>query len=222
MPLPAIPDGALPTSTYAHWDFDRRLVGDPSADKDATSNKFASAKSILVCAGPERANGVKVEDLQPIGLLQDFNLQQNTGVTEIFEIGSRGRYFIQGRPARQVTLSRLLFYGPSLMRALYEKSSVEVDESAPEHTRPSLAGDSLLFLNLASKFFEKPTGLLLRVESIEQGVSGASNALTGSEQIGSVYLEEAYIRAHSLALNANQVVVGENVTLTFDNMVPLT
>ena len=221
MPLDSIRTDALTTTGLGTWNFDKRLVGDVAAARGVTSNKFASAKSILVCAGPERSQDVTVDALQPIGLLQDFNMQQNVNIQEIFEIGSRGKYFIQGRPARQVSMSRLLFNGPSLMRAMYRHASVNFDANSPANLLPGASADALLFLNLASKFFERPCGLLLRIESMETGNDGVDNELQSTDQIGAVYLEECYIRTHALSLNANQVVVGENVTLTYDDMVPM-
>lgn len=57
--------------------------------------------------------------LFPVGLIGSLNLQQARALRSIFEIGSVRRYIIPEKIITQMNISRVKFYGPSLMRTLY-------------------------------------------------------------------------------------------------------
>ena len=219
MPLaPLTEDQSSTTTGFSEWNFDNRLIS------GVQSSNFASSKSVLISAGPTEFSGIDGDNQPiPIGLVQDFNMQQQNQVQEIFEVGSRGKYFLQGRPSRQATLSRLVVHGPSLLRALYSSSpdGAYADATAGAEGDAAKEEGSMMYINLASRFFENPCGLLIRVESMSTGDSQSNTVGAATEVIGSFYLEECYVRAHALSISANQTVIGENVTLSFNNVVPV-
>jgi len=234
------------------WDFDKALI--PGLDAD----KFASSKSTLIAAGPPRIvrdaasrdaddqtgnteDAAISEDYTPaitdglaqrlrlIGLVQDFNLSQNRGMSEIPEIGSRAIYYMSGRTSRRVTLSKVLFHGASLLRAMYENANVNFDEIQGQGSYeqlPASAEAAALYINLESRFFERPCGLFVRFSTL-----GAANNIEGDTEdatdaanvgnIGGIYLEECMISAHSIATNANNTIIAENVAVTCRSIVPI-
>jgi len=224
MALGAPSDTSTKTTTYDNWTFDNRLI------PNVISTQFASSKTVLIAAGPPRFDDkVTSTTLHPIGLVQDFNMQQNNVLNEVYEIGSRGKYFVQGRSSRNATLSRLIIHGPSLLRAMYQESGEwPATTYTTDAEAPAKAQNSMMYINMASRFFERPTGLYVRIESMQHGndgttvTNGTKNEDLGTTaQIGSFYLEEVYVRAHALSVGASQTVVGENITISFDEVVPV-
>ena len=49
----------------------------------------------------------------------------------------------------------------------------------------------------------------------------ADPSFNSPTQIGGMYLEECYIRAHGLSTNANNTVVAENTVISFARVVPV-
>lgn len=57
--------------------------------------------------------------LTPIGLISNFQMNQNRAVQRLFEIGSTRAYMIPGKNFASFSLGRVMFFGPSLLRMLY-------------------------------------------------------------------------------------------------------
>jgi len=83
-----------------------------------TGTGFVSAESVILAAGLP-GQPADVNTLIPIGLVENANIQQNKALQQLFEIGSRRPFFIPGRHQIQASLSRVMFNGPSLLKALY-------------------------------------------------------------------------------------------------------
>lgn len=81
---------------------------------------YLSGESAVIVSGPPVLNG-NASSLYPIGLVQSAQLQQNKQLNEIFEIGGRTPFFVPARVRIRASLSRVLFDGPSLFYALYER-----------------------------------------------------------------------------------------------------
>ena len=205
---------------YSAWVYDNRLV------KEATSMQFLSPKTILIAAGPSTfGSGVAAAALLPIGLIQDFSIAQNKDIAELFEVGSRGRYYLQGVDRHQVNMSSVMLNGNSLMRSLYQNAEAEFPTAGEVSGHPAKAADSALFINLASRFFEAPTGLYVRMETMTDAAAANGGeelqAAGAAADYGSFYLEECYIRAHNMGFRAGQQVVAEQLSITYDKMVPV-
>ena len=160
------------------WDFLKDSVQPINTD-----GNFLSSESAVLCAGPPRFNditsGAEKDWLTPIGLVQNVQISQNKQVTQLFEVGSREPFFIPGRTLVQVGISRALFDGPSLMRAVYEYSEGGTFPANPINDNAndvadvvapvdpySAVGDTTavsgpFYINLASEFFNRPMGLAL-------------------------------------------------------------
>lgn len=200
--------------------------------------RFASGAFTMVAAGPPRLaaiGGVAAASQTigrknwaiPIGIVQNFNLSHNRNFARFWELGSERSYFISGRTVAQAGFGRVLYHGPSLLRVMYSfyqdllmptvvsafpanvlDPSV-VGAVANQHNVKIPPGYENIFLNLASDLFSQPCGLLVYMKD--------SNENT----LASVYLEETYIPSHSIATDAQGVVIQEQVALQPERVVPV-
>jgi len=163
----------------------------------------------------------------PIGLVENANIQQNKALQQLFEIGSRRPFFVPGRHQIQASMSRVIFNGPSLLKALYYlkgESTPEGDASenadgtlyghgginaddlpgfgefTTDNTDVSSASDPL-WINLASEMFNHPFGLAFLLKNMEGG------------DYGGVFLEECFVQAHQFSVASQQTVLLENVSI---------
>jgi hypothetical protein len=112
--------------------------------------QYASGAFTMIAAGPPRlsniagfneadigvALGASSAITQPIGLIQNMSLSHNRAFNRIFELGSERSYHISGRTQGQISLSRVYYHGPSLLRILYAHKS---DTNAPVTVIPFTA-----------------------------------------------------------------------------------
>ena len=141
-----------------------------------------------------------------------------------WELGSERSYFIAGRTVAQAGFGRVLYNGPSILRMMYAfyndaipptlVPTFGVDKSiaasvANQHDVKIPPGFENIYLNLASDLFSQPCGLLVYMKD--------SNETT----LAAFYLEETYIPSHSIATDAQGVVVQEQVALQPERVVPI-
>lgn len=190
---------------------------------------YASGAFTLIAAGPPRLDAISElagEALAfPIGMVQNFSLSHNSQFNRIFEIGSERSYFIRGRTVGQIQLGRVMYHGPSILRALYASF---IDLQAPvtvppfnnlgaaaslltanTHNVKIRPGFNNLYLNLASDLFSQPIGLLIKTfDSNEQ-------------PIGAVYAESCYIPNHTFSTDSQGLMVQEQVSVQFERLRPV-
>ena len=203
--------------------------------------RYMNAAYTLVAAGPPRlaniggatAAGVALAGGQgnvladqlayPIGVLQNFNLSNNMSLSRFFEIGSERSYFIPGRTIGQASLGRVMYHGPSLLRALYAyyqdalpPATIEpllgglASASSPNpHNVKITPGYENLYLNLASDLFKQPIGLVIIFKD------------SNEDTLGAFYLESCYIPNHSIGMDAMGTIIQENVAVQFERIVPI-
>ena len=200
---------------------------------------YLNGQFILICAGPPFFTdlaGAQQSSVYPIGLTQNVALSQNKAISRIFEIGSDRSYFISGRSVGQLSLGRVVYHGPSLLRCLYAAyhhpgggGAFEIEgmlndgtsEASPMNAaNPNQAspnrksirvppGYDNIFMNLASDLFSQPLGLLLIFKDNEK------------RTVGSVYLDQCYVPTHSIAVDAQGLIVQESVGIQYARMVPI-
>ena len=199
--------------------------------------QFIAAGHTMIAAGPPRlANiggstataaavaGSKADQIVlPIGILQNFNLSHNRTFSRIFEIGSERSYFIAGHTVGQLSLARVLYHGPSLLRMLYAYyqdlipptvvqpvfANVGASTVANPHDVKVPPGYGNLFLNLASDLFAQPFGMLLFVRD------------SNDDTVGAIYLECCQIPSHTWATDAQGVIIQESAAVQFERVVPV-
>jgi hypothetical protein len=202
---------------------------------------FVNGQFILISAGPAFYSEITLDEqsglnVYPIGLTQNIALSQNKAISRIFEIGSDRSYFISGRSVGQLSLGRVIYHGPSLLRCLYAGYDTLADvggyqiaplvpssaslatpfsvgsEGGASSARKSIRippGYGNMFLNLASDLFSQPLGLLLQFyDNNRQGVA-------------SVYLDQCYVPQHSIAVDAQGLIVQESVGIQYERMQPV-
>jgi len=160
----------------------------------------------------------------PIGMVQNMNLAHNRQFMRFWEIGSERSFFIPGRTVGNLTFSRVLYHGPSLLRMLYayyrSTLATTVDEvfanvglrvgGMPNpHSVQIPPGYENVFLNLASDLFNQPIGLLLFFRN------------SNEQTLGSLYLESCHVPSHTLATDAQGTVVQESAAIDFERAVPV-
>jgi len=221
-------------STVTNWQPYTQKI-DNSALKEG---RFVSGAFTMIAAGPPRlaaVGGVTAAAQSfgqknwavPIGIVQNFNLSHNRAFARFFELGSERSYFISGRTVAQAGFGRVLYHGPSLLRVLYSfyadlipptlvpafpPNIIDQNISAQvanQHNVKIPPGFENIYLNLASDLFSQPCGLLVYMKD--------SNEST----VGAVYLEETYVPSHTIATDAQGVVVQEQVALQPERVVPV-
>lgn len=232
-----------PTS-ISNWKFFQNHV-----QSELQGGQFVSAATILIAAGPPRlrdatgavlpdAGAAKAEIAFPIGVIENFGMSQNRQLQRMFEIGSKRSYFVPGRTIGSISLGRVLFFGPSLLRVLYayyptqgkfkggpdvahKLNSALAEKPLGQRTpivqdRPGFGrpiSDPQLnadfWINLASDLFDHPFGLLCFLRDAQNDAYGA------------FYLEDVNIQAHQLNVNASSVLVAEGTSAQYDKVIPI-
>tara|TARA_B100000886_G_scaffold306060_1_gene238194 strand:- start:5345 stop:6121 length:777 start_codon:yes stop_codon:yes gene_type:complete len=203
---------------------------------------FLNGQFILICAGPPFFNQLNLSGQNvpvfPIGLTQNVALSQNKAISRIFEIGSDRSYFISGRSVGQLSLGRVVYHGPSLLRALYAyyDTADEGFEQGAFGVKPLVAGAGginpftegtestthsglhdvkvppgydNMFMNLASDLFSQPLGLMLIFKDNQENT------------VSTVYLDQCYVPQHSIAVDAQGLIIQESVGIQYEKMVPV-
>jgi hypothetical protein len=199
--------------------------------------QFLSAAFTMLAAGPPRlANvggatataaalsaGAGQDFAQPIGVVQNINLSHNRSFARFWEIGSERSYFISGRTVGQVSLSRVMYHGPSLLRMLYAYYQDLLPPTVVPFVFPNQGPSTVanphnvkippgyenIFLNLASDLFSQPVGMLMYFRD------------TNEDTVGAIYLEECYVPSHTIATDAGGTVIQENAAMQFERGVPV-
>jgi len=231
------------TTSLSTWEFWQNHV-----QADLQGGQFVNAATTLIAAGPPRlsqANSGPELDVDragadvafPIGIVENFGLNQNKMIQKMFEIGSKRAYHIPGRTVGAITLGRILYWGPSLLRVLYayypptkmppganKLSKADIKGPPPNLIAPikDTAGygralnnqnpkgqNTDFFINLASDLFDHPLGLMVYLRDAQDQAYGA------------FYLEDTYLQAHSFNVNASSVLVAEGVSAQYDRLVPI-
>jgi hypothetical protein len=194
------------------WAFKTQHVQPDALQENGRLGNFMSSESIVLAAGPASMGDFDASTYIPIGVCDAVQIGQNKTIQQLWEIGSREPYFIPGRTFITGSIGRVLFNGDSLMAAMYNGVSTEGMED-PAGSVTNLHGVSQtngnMFINLASDLFNRPFGLCLFMKDSE------------NEWVAAFVLENCFIQAHSLVLQSQQIVVGENIQFRCTKIVPV-
>ena len=131
-----------------------------------------------------------------------------------------------------------MYHGPSLLRALYAYYDTSDDAMPGSFKMESLTGTAVggvnpftegdgaaehsglhsvkippgydnMFLNLASDLFSQPMGLMLLFKDNQENT------------VSSVYLDQCYVPQHSIAVDAQGLIIQESVGIQYEKMVPI-
>jgi len=172
------------------------------------SSKFILLGVMLAAKGKNALTYTECKTIEAVGVLQTMSLAQNKNVQQLFEIGSDKEMLIPGRTFRNLNLGRALINGRNLLHRIYgNDSSVEYWDSAASND---------IALNLGSKVFDRPIGLTIMFYK-----PGVKEGSVSEEIAASFALERCIINAHTIATNAGDVIVMENVTMTPAEIKPI-
>jgi hypothetical protein len=222
---------AAPVAHLRNWEFREFHV-----QEDVEGGDFVNAASTLIAAGPPRLRDTvgglgnvqtgEGRDTQktfvfPIGIVEAVSVSQARQLQRLFEIGSKRSYFIPGRNVGQLSITRTLFDGPSLMRALmaYLPAALVAQFDAPQLLQSNAIlgasdfrnapGYRDFFINLDSEAFDQPMGIFIAHKD------------ANAQNYGGFYLENCFLNSHSMSISATSTLIAEGVTLQYDRMVPL-
>jgi len=71
------------------------------------------------------------------------------------------------------------------------------------------AGQDNFMLNLSSNLFNRPIGLMIMFKD------------SGNSNVAACYIEDCYIQSHSFSIQADAVILSEQVQIQFDRIVPV-
>lgn len=219
-------------ATFSEWSPYEKFVQAGMVD-----GQFLNAGFTVLAAGPPRlANiggstalagaltGAAADQMvMPIGVIQNVNLSHNRTFNRIFECGSERSYFISGRTIGQLSIARILYHGPSLLRMLYAYYEDAIPPTIVDAVFPNAGiatvanphdviippGYENLFLNLASDLFNQPIGLLMYMRD------------SNLDTYGAVYMEGCYVPNHTWATDAQGVIIQESAAIQFERVIPV-
>jgi len=173
----------------------------------------------------------------PLGIVGTVQVQQGRQLQQIFEIGSKRSYILTARNLCSLTLMRVQYHGPSLLRMLYayypdgkfggtnygnvlKDMSKDDDTSVQkisldtkfEERLPNILdspGYDNFFINLSSDLFSQPMGLVMYIKD------------NVGDDVGAVFFEECLVENHGLGITQDAVVIAEQVSIRCERVVPM-
>lgn len=226
-------------ASFANWNPYRSYVQSGGVGPGMVDGKFVSGKFSGLFAGPPRLASIggalslgqavtaapeaASQIVYPVGLTQSVGLSHQRAFQRIFELGSERSYFISGRTIGQLQLGRVLYHGPSLLRVLYAYYQDLLPDTVVPSVFPNVGaaanpnphdvvlppGYENFYINLASDLFSQPIGLMMILKDVNLDTYGA------------VYLEHCVIPMHTIQVDAQNVMVNEQVSIQFELAIPI-
>lgn len=226
------------------WNFKENYV--QADENQGFSANFLKGESTLVAIGPASAFGatgategtMQSSKIVGIGLTPQIGIQQSLPVQRIFEIGSRRAHFLDGIPMGGGSMGRLLYNGPSLLRALYfvsyEKNGditdIAIDGLGPTGT----ANPNQQYLKeVFSSYNSRASAIFKNNKNNYLWLSLWDERLTlpfgmclifkdgGGRYAGALYLENCKVTGHNFGVQAGANMLMENLQFMFDRAVPV-
>jgi len=239
---------------------------------EIVNGEYLSSETALILAGPPRLSQVNANAslpglgaaantlndiaatstiLFPLGLLSDFTLQQGRNIRPVWEIGSVRRYLIPEKISTSLRISRVKFFGPSLLRVLYayypKELLAETGGRFATALRPETRGLNVPQVSSGSEPGygdpnSLPVGLNFGVSPDEaddprnnrdwwvnlQSIVfrqplGLCLYMKSSRDdgYGAAYMEDCYIGRHGFSISSEQVMIMEAVDMELDRIRPI-
>lgn len=229
---------------FSNWNYSNYHV-----QQELQGGQFVSAETSLIASGPPQLNGTgpyssvpvgTVGAVFPIGLIENAGISQSKQLQKIFEIGSSRAYFIPGRVIGSVSMGRIFYYGPSLLRVLYayyfnNTNSINVG-TVDASTQITLADGSMAQSPLARlldtgstqyhQLQESPGTdyffLNLASDLFSQAFGLAFYFKDANyNSVGAFYLENTYIQGHQFSISSGSVMIMEGASAQYERIVPI-
>lgn len=265
--MPGIPA----TTSIANWSRANQHV-----EAAIRSGRYINAETTLVFAGPPRisdigllsafgtvlnsngqANGTVLSNaagqngrdaLYPIGLLESVSISQAQTVQKMFEIGSRRSYQAGGRVFVQGSMGRVMFNGPSLMRALYAyyPNTVQMANGRllgkggdNDSISVGVSGAGEAATNIFPPIYLEPGSFANKDPEDASGVphSVMLNLMSElfshpfgfgllmrdnkNQNYGALYLEDCFITSHNFGVSSSSTLITETLSFQCDAAIPM-
>jgi len=228
------------------WDWEEHHVSQSYVDSTGAKvdvpsvsiNDIVESGTVLIAAGPASLDAAIAAAISnsatptgfrmvPIGLVETAQISMNKPLSRIFEIGSKLSYIIPGRTVGGISLSRVFFDGPSLLKALYlgevhadyasqthklvqfESANTETATAAKITQKFSHIGSGNVGMNLASSFFDQPVGLAFIFRDQQD------------QAVGQIYFEGCRVSTYNIGISAQMNVLTEAVSMEFVKCRPI-
>jgi len=191
--------------------------------------------TVLIAAGPADLSNAASSNISgtltgyrvvPIGLIETAQISLNKPLSRIFEIGSKLSYIIPGRTVGGISLSRVFFDGPSIMKAMYfgevkadyaddkhkyaqMMSDPKYEKDLEKYQKYANIGSGNMAINLASSFFDNPMGLAFFFKDQQ------------SDMVSQTYFEGCSISTYNLGISAGMNVLTEAINIEFIRVRPI-
>lgn len=252
----AITSSRVPTTSLENWDFAQKHV-----QQNLVGGDFVGSHSTIICATAPRMEDLvdsanftnnigesATEDLGstiaiPIGVIDSSAVQQDRQLAQIYEIGSKRSYLMSARTATSMSINRVLYKGPNLLRMLYayypevaaqsvitqDAGNILYDNNKHDgssHGGNPISLDPYLIGTLPSDIKDAPgyNNFWLNLGSdIFSQPYGLILFMKDNNQsdVAAVFLEECYIQNHGFQISANSVVMAESVSIRCERIVPI-
>lgn len=234
----------MSTTDFSNWDFSNYHV-----QQELKGGQFVSAETSLIASGPPELGGTgpyssvpvgNVGSVYPIGLIENAGISQSKQLQKIFEIGSSRSYFIPGRVVGSVSIGRMFYYGPSLLKVLYayyynDANNIEIGTQPPgtmmalpdgsEALDPAarlLDTGSTTYHQLRQSPGEDHFYINLASDMFNQGFGLAFYFKDANfNSVGAFYLENTYVQGHQFSVSSGSVLVMEGASAQYDRIVPI-
>lgn len=174
------------------WDYHTKHI-----DQTIDSTKLTSANRTIIYAGPFNADTQGEQPpLKAIGVVQSFGHQESRAMAKIFEIGSDSPYHIMGPSSGQLSIARVLVRATDLVNAIM---GLEAGSDGP-------------WIASLSEI-DRPCNVCF--VAFPNGTPNEEMSDTGSAAKFSRIFVECYIQARSESISAGQLIIAENLSLSY-------
>lgn len=248
------------TTSISSWNRATKHV-----ENSVRSGRYVNAETCLIFAGPPRISDIGglngnqnpssqnssiaggKDALYPIGLVEQFGLQQLQTIQKMFEIGSRRSYQAGGRVQVMSSLGRVMFRGPSLLRVCYAyyPNSVQLAngktlKAGNDSVASAIVGAGNTDPNSVFPPIYFEPGALSGVDP--ESASGKPDTFyinlmselfshpfglgcilrdNRNNNYGGFFLEDCMISSHSLQISSSSTLITESLNLQCDAAVPM-
>ena len=242
------------STSMRNWDYNNYHV-----QAEVEAGEFVSAESTLIASGPPKLEHTAysmyfVNELTapvgdtgvvyPMGICENFGVNQAQQIQRIFEIGSTRSYFIVGKTLGTITIGRILYSGPSLLKVLYAyytQNNPAAKFQFMHHPINSKIQSEYGFI------MDDPERKLLDLPEVQKRLVAIRNRAgygdlflnlasdlfkqpcgimlyfrnSLDQDVGASYFETMHINAHQFSINAGSNVLMEGASGEFDRVRPV-